>query len=312
MLEEILASVISRLALAWPLPIARWLATTWANLYTLLVPAKQSRERRDLILSDLHEHVASYSEKGDHSAAIALQIFIRMLSGLGGDVAWAAPHWRKNLPEKLDTWSDTIQGGYKNEAVMASLAFFALINLAAFTSDAPSKLTEFLMTNGAGVIAIGFAAISHRRWIQRALSLVLTCLIVGAIAICTWLVIEYRLYEIPSIREYLQHLAIFVPPIVLAFAINTRFCRTYIFRHRRWPVFAGWALIAAVIIGAFLALGVSIATIATIVGVCVIGVVMFLATCVFLLIVAALFWKAVLFTSSVGLRQLAKSLRRSH
>lgn len=276
----------------------------------MFVPENQRRERRNLILSDLHEHVASYSENGDHSAAISLQIFIRLLSGLGGDVAWAAPHWRKTLPAKLDNWSDTIHGGYKNEAVTASLALFALFNVAAFTSDAPSKLTEFLMMNGAGAIAIGFAAISHRWWVQRALSLFFTCLIVSAIAICTWLIIQYRLYEIPSIREYLQHLAIFGPPTVLAFAIDTRFCRTYIFRHRRWPVFTGWALIAAFIVGALLALGVSLATIATIVGVIVIGVVMFLAMCVLFVIAAGLFLKAVLFTGSMGMRRLAKSLRR--
>ena len=306
--EDILAYLISRLILDCALPAAQWLAKSWVKIYTLLVPASQRRDRRDQILSDLHEHEVIHREHGDHLALLALQTVHRTISGCIDDVAWAAPYWRQTLPHKLDTWSKRIRGEHGNENAIAALAIFGFFNFAAFTSDSPDKLTEILLANC--VCVIGLVATRFSPWVERAFLIFLYVLMLGAIAVLAWLITEYPLYEVPYIRDYLQHLAIFVPPITLAFVINTRFCRTHIFRERRWPVFTGWALIAAFIVGALLALGVSFAAIGKAVAVIGIAVVMLVVLLALFVIAAMFLWMALTTASSFGMRRLAAAIRR--
>ena len=101
-------------------------------------------------------------------------------------------------------------GEHGNENAIAALAIFGFFNFAAFTSDSPDKLTEILLANC--VCVIGLVATRFSPWVERAFLIFLYVLMLGAIAVLAWLITEYRLYEVPYIRDYLQHLAIFVPP----------------------------------------------------------------------------------------------------
>ena len=240
---------------------------------------------------------------------LAWQIASRMISGSLNDVAWAAPYWRLNLPRKLDKWSESIRSGYRNENAITALAFFGIFNFAAIVSDNPNKLAEILVANIGCAIGIGFVAIGKRPWVERALQIAAILLFLTAIAIATWLVAEHRLHEIPPIREALPYLAVFTPFVLLAFGIHSRWCRVYVFRHRRWPLFVGWGMIGIASVGGALALGVSSTTIGTIVVALVLAVVLLFVFLAVFAIAAALLWVGLLMASSSALRRLATAIR---
>ena len=60
----------------------------WTRVYTVGLPARCARERRDEVASDLWEHATDGARSGSNAGAIAAEIFGRAVLGMPADLSW--------------------------------------------------------------------------------------------------------------------------------------------------------------------------------------------------------------------------------
>jgi hypothetical protein len=72
----------------WLLRWAGRFTRGWARVYTVGLPARCARERRDEIASDLWEHATDEARSGSNAGATATEIFGRAVLGMPADLSW--------------------------------------------------------------------------------------------------------------------------------------------------------------------------------------------------------------------------------
>ena len=116
----------------------------WVNFYTRFVPVKVAQERREELLSDIHEQLADGKRRGLSLVSINRAIASRALRGLIADLIWSTKqHQRED--KKMSTQQaapEPVNGSVTirlSSLAWAALALLALIGL----STSITELVEY-------------------------------------------------------------------------------------------------------------------------------------------------------------------------
>ena len=253
----LLMPFILLVVLAFALPMVRSLVKAWTWLYTSVAPVVVRGPRCAEVLSDLHEHIEDSRAEGHRPAEIAVQVLLRMLCGIKDDLAWSAPYLPNAMEERLERGGETLSRFRTPTVVITSLALFSMLNVSFFVSDGDKLWTQFL---GMNVSACGVIIVMHnqqRTWARRILHSYLAIATAVLVGVLVWVVLHYRLYEMPGFYQLMLQAAVAMLPLVLAMSVGSELCRARVFKGRRWPVFGCWGLIAAISFGTAMYLGIS-------------------------------------------------------
>ena len=223
---------------AFALPAARSILTAWTWLYTLAAPEEERNSHRAEVCSDLHEQVEGSREEGLGPVAIAIRIFLRMLCGLPGDVMWAVPYLPATLARYLMGASGAISRPETLKLWIPWLATVSVMNGLFVMSDDGWPMR--LALNGAMLVGLGFIWKQHLSWVHRILNFLYGLAASMMVGFLVWVVIQYRLYQIPTF--YPSMLAVL--SVVLVMVVADKSFRGRVFKGRWWPVFMCWAVIA--------------------------------------------------------------------
>ena len=299
--------IIKSFAEALALPAARFLVAAWVGLYTLAAPQEERESRRAEIRSDLHEHIDADQGEGIGSTAIAIRIFLRMLCGLPGDVAWAVPYFPATLARGLMRGSEIITRPETLKGLVPVLAVLCVFSwLSSFSDD--SSTIRLAYSVGVPAVMLVMSQ-QHRSWVRRTANLLLDLLVgltgVAAVSLFVWITVQYRLYQVPVFWPSM--LSSLSAPLAIAVCYETVRVRVFGGRWRRvamcWTLIAASSLIATAFFPGSLAIllraWVPVATVA-------LTFAMLVAT----VLVVALVWYGGLRLTAVGMRCMAKGIQR--
>ena len=299
MLEYIYMSLLH----AFALPAARSILTAWTWLYTLTAPEEERETHRAVVRSDLREQIDDSREEGLGSVAIAIRVFLRMLWGSPGDVAWVAHYLPATLSRNLMGASEAISRPATLKLLIPCLAILTVWNGAFVTSGDGWPIG--LALNVGMIIGMGLIWKQHLSWVPRIINL---CFGVGAsmmIGFLVLIVVQYRLYEIPVFYPGL----LAVLSVGLAMVVTDKTVRGRVFNGRWRPVVLCWVVIATTsVVTASLFEGglVTLLAVWAYAALVVLAFAMLFA----MIFIAALGWYGGLRASATGMRLMAVGIRR--
>ena len=240
-LAPMAAIVINALAL----PVVMFLVRAWTSMYATLAPAREAEARQLGTLSDVDAIARASQASGYRPPQVAVHIFLSLPRRFWNDLVWFAPYLPAMLARRL------MQGGHGLNKVrpptrlISSSATLCLINWCLYASDNNLSGTGFFLINCGLVAMLAVMWNQKRHWARRFLGMYLglTALVAGGFIV--WVVVHRRLYQEPLFMEHVLALV----PLLLAFVVATRECRSRVFRNHWWPVLASWAVIAATSVG---------------------------------------------------------------
>ena len=260
MLMSLLMPFILLVVLAYALKLVSSLVKAWTWLYTSVAPEGERSNRREEVLSDLHEHIQDSRAGGHRPAEIAVHLLLRMLCGVKDDLAWSAPYLPSAMAERLERGGEALSQFRTPTAVITSLAVFSLLNASLFLSDGDKPWTEFLVMNVSACAVIFVMHHQQRPWARRIIQWYLGIATALLVSVLVWVVLYHRVYEMPGFYRLMLQFAVAMLPLILAMLVSSERCRARFFKGRWWPVFASWGLIAAISLGTAMYLGLSTLT----------------------------------------------------
>ena len=302
-LMDMLEYIYMILLHAFALPAARSIVTGWTWLYTLAAPEEERQSHRAVVCSALHEQIEHYRREGLGPVAIAIHVFLPMLWGIPGDIAWAAPYLPATLARNLMGASEAISRPDTLKLLAPWLAILTVWNWAFVTSGDGWPIG--LALNGGMIIGMGLIWKQHLSWVPRIINL---CFGVGAtmmIGFLVLIVVQYRLYEIPVFYPGL----LAVLSVGLAMLVTDKTVRGRVFKGRWRPVAMCWVVIAATsVVTASLFEG-GLVTLLAVWAYATLVVLAF-AMLFAMIFIAALGWYGGLRASATGMRLMAVGIQR--
>ena len=299
MLEYIYMSLLQ----AFALPAARSIVTGWTWLYTLAAPEEERKSHRAEVCSDLHEQIETSRKERLGSVAIAIRVFLRMLFGVPGAVAWAAPYLPATLARNLMGASEAISRLATLKLLALGLAIFSVMNGLYVMSDDGWPIG--LALNGGMVVGMGFLWKQHLSWVRRIVYFwngLAASMIIGFLVLT---VVQYRLYQIPTFSP----LMLAVLSVGLAMVVTDKSVRGRVFKGQWRAVFICWVVIATTsLVAASLIEGGLVILLA--VWACAALIVLVYAMLFAMIFIAALGWYGGLRASAAGMRLMAVGIRR--
>ncbi len=245
MMFEVVCHLVSLIVRAFALPVVRNCVWIWTRLYTSLVPADEREDRRQQVLSDLHDE-AEDCKSGYTPAERAVWILFRTLRGVPDDLAWSAPYSARTFAGNLTRWSAAVGGARAPEWLLKSLTAVGFVNVAFWVSGDYDGWSNVLLVNAAAPVVPGFVLLIDRPLVQRAMTVFGIVAAAVAIGASLWAMFAFRLYDEPvPFRSLSQCALVFAPPLLI---LNTRSLmrRTGVFGDRTWPTWAAGTMIVAV------------------------------------------------------------------
>ena len=285
------------------MPAARSILTAWTWLYTLPAPEEERKTHRAVVRSALHEQIEHSGREGLGPVAIAIRVFLPMLWGLPGDIAWAAPYLPATLARNLMGASEAISRPDTLKLLAPWLAVLTVLNGGFIASDDGWPIG--LALNGGMVVGLGFLWKQHLSWVPRIINL---CFGVGAtmmIGFLVLIVVQYRLYEIPVFYPGL----LAVMSVGLAMLVTDKTVRGRVFKGRWRPVVMCWVVLATTsVVTASLFEGglVTLLAVWAYAALVVLACAMLFA----MIFIAALGWYGGLRASATGMRLMAVGIQR--
>jgi len=235
-----LSILIGIIVKAYALPIVlRMIAIR--NWFYVMFAADEGKAQREEILANLRDEIAEYRDDRYSSEVIAFRIFVRLVKGLPGDVAWCAPLIPALLVGKIVRWSETLRHYRVPNAMIAGVAVLGPLNYSFFVSPANQPLGVKLIAN---VVLILFTMLlwkhKHplaRRIINAWMGLAMT----GGVGALVWMTVQYRLYEIMTFKILLLAMVAVLPAIIVV----DKSWRNRLFKGRWWLIAICWAPIIA-------------------------------------------------------------------
>ena len=307
LITAMLSHFISVIVQAFALPIARSLGKGWTWLYTAVAPEAEREARRSEVLSDLFEHVENAMTEGYRPAEVGVQIVLRVVIGIKDDLAWFSPYLLNTIVAKLENVSEALRLMETPKEVTSYLAFFSMINLLFFFSDGQQSLMECL---GLNVVALGVVVATrnrHHKWVRRVINWYLGVGMALTAALLVWIVIHYRLHQMPGFSFLLFQSAVTALPFVLMTIVSSESFRVRIFKNNWWPVFICWGLIAAISLGT--AIFLELNTLVTVWAAIALFVLALVTLCAIFLVGANFICYVGLKSSSLGMRLISSGIR---
>ena len=288
---------------AFALPAARSIVTGWTWLYTLAAPEEERQSHRAVVCSALHEQIEHYRREGLGPVAIAIHVFLPMLWGLPGDIAWAAPYLPATLARNLMGASEAISRPDTLKLLAPWLAILTVWNWAFVTSGDGWPIG--LALNGGMVVGMGFLWKQHLSWVRRIVYLWHGLAASMMVGVLVWAVIHHRLYQIPTFSP----LMLAVLSVGLAMVVTDKSVRGRVFKGRWRPVVMCWVVIATTsLVAASLIEGGLVILLA--VWACAALIVLAYAMLLAMIFIAALGWYGGLRASATGMRLMAVGIQR--
>ena len=241
----ILAPIVLITINALALPFVLLIANAWTWLYTKVAAQGQGAARRSELLSSLEEATCSLRASGYKPPEIAVHLVIRLLVGLKSDVAWFALYLPMTLAERLVKGSAALSHARTPVRLISSVGALGLMNWFHYMSEDELTRVEWLSLNIGLVAVIAVMWNEHRPWARLVIRVSLGLSAAIMVGVLVWVALQYRLYEIPLFYQYVLAMA----PGPLVIGVASKECRSRFFKGRWWPVFACWALIAAISLG---------------------------------------------------------------
>ena len=234
---------------AFALPMALAVAKRWTWFYSAAVPITEQEARRAEIQSDLHEQVADCRAEGYQPAEIAFHVLLRVVRGVIDDLAWSAPYLSSMLAEQFERGSESLRNVRTLTPIISAMAVLGMMNASLAVSDGDRTWTEWLRTNGVVLAAIVLMWNQQHRWARRIFHSSIYLAIFMAVGVLLWMVLNHRLYEIPTFSQSMFQFGFAMLPMVLGMVVSSETCRTRVFKGHWWPVYVSWILITAISLG---------------------------------------------------------------
>jgi hypothetical protein len=235
-----LSVLISIIVRAYALPIVLRIVAIRNWLY-VVITSEEGKEHREEILANVHDEIKDYRSAGDSNDAIAAKIFLRVVTGLPGDIARCWPYIPALLVDNIGRWSDILRHHRISNAMVASVATLGLMNYSLFSSQDNQTLTTWLVSNG--IVAALLVLVWKRKHpiARRILYSWMGIAVVTLMGFMVWLTIDYRLYELMTFRIFMLAMIAMIPAI---FVVDKSW-RNRLFKGRWWLIVLCWALIVA-------------------------------------------------------------------
>ncbi len=237
------------------LPVSRSLTLVWTWTYTAAVPEHLRAARRAEMRSDLYEQINQMRQEGNRSNIIAFHILGRMIWGLWDDMRWSAPYLPSTLAERLSRGSDTVGRVRPSPSMLASLTMFGIMNVSLHMADRTVPWFEWVYLNTMIPVVALLLKNQQHRWVRRLFQLWISLFIVLAVTLILWVILEYRLYQMPHFYEFLLLTILAALPMIVALGVATKTVRTYVFRDKWWPVAVTWVVIGGAYVAAWATVG---------------------------------------------------------
>ena len=287
------------------LHLAKVIAKLWSRIYTLPSPPTLRQNSRAEDEAYVDDFVGDYLDEGYHSVIVAALLMFDTARGMPSDIEEFGTWAYESLPSKLHEWSETIGDPGARTAIAATIGVLGVINLIAITSETGDRWTELLVANTGALMGFAVLRIQRYRCARWFTNLAIACFFVVVISFAAWAIVKFRLFEIPELREAAFQIVFAFLPFMLMILVNSNVWRRFVFRDRRWPVFACWLLIATVFLTISIAVGGSLSQMPWIWGGLVMGCVVFLGICFVFGIIGLLLWIVVSKLIAMGMRRSA-------
>ena len=287
------------------LPLAKVIAKLWSRIYTLPNPPTLRQNLRADDDAYVDDFVGDYLDEGYHPVIVAALLMFDTARGMPADIEEFGTWAYESLPSKLHEWSETIGDPEARTAIAATIGALGVINLFAIASETGDRWTQLLVANTGALMGFDVLRIQRYRCARWFANLAMTCFFVIVISFAAWAIVKFRLFEIPELREAAFQIVFAFLPFMLMILVNSNVWRRFVFRDRRWPVFACWLLIATVFLTISIAVGGSLSQMPWIWSGLVIGFAVLVGICVIFVIIALLLWIVVSNLIATGMRRVA-------
>jgi hypothetical protein len=234
---SILISIIVR---AFALPIVIRIVTIRNWLYAVFA-SEEGKAHREEMLANLPDEIADYRLGGDSNDAIAAKIFLRLVTGLPGDIARCAPFVPALLVGKIAGWSDTLRHYRVPNAMIVGVAALGLMNYSFFSSPNNQTFATNLIGNSIVIVMTVLIWKLKHPIARRIFYSWMSIAMVAAIAVMVWMTVQYRLYEIMTFKIFMLAIVAMLPAIIVV----DKSWRNRLFRGRWWLITICWAPIIA-------------------------------------------------------------------
>ena len=161
--------------------------------------------------------------------------FLRWLSGVIGDIAWATPLALESLPENLEQGSERVKLFRMPALLIAIFAVFLMINSLGFFADESGGI-DLLMMNFGVVGAAVLVWKQDQRWTRIVFYSLFCAAILGVIGFFIAFVVTHKAYNHPLFSQLMLEGGIFLLPVVASAFWMSDFCRLTILRGKWWAV----------------------------------------------------------------------------
>ena len=243
---EVICHLVTPIVKAFALPVVRTGAKGWTKLYTSFAPADERDDRREQILSHLHDEEADYKSKGHTRVETAVLILYETLTGVPDDLAWTRPFIVPTVAGKLTEWSNASDGLRAPEWLVKSVAMLVFFNVSFWASGDYDSWSNVVVVNSATPVVLAFVLNVDRPLVRRAVTAFVIVVAAVAIVGVLWLVFTFRLYDEPVLlRSWYQCALVFAPPVLILSARDLM-RRIGVFQDRTWAIWAVGSVIIAV------------------------------------------------------------------
>ena len=185
---------------------------------------------------------------------------MRVVRGVKDDLAWSAPYLPSMLAEQFERLSEALRNVRTLTPAISALAVLGMMNASLAVSDGDKAWAEWLRTNGAVLAAIVLMWNQQHRWARRIFHLGIFLTVFMAVGVLLWVVLNHRLYEIPTFNQSMVQFGFAILPVVLGMVVSSETCRTRAFKGHWWPVYVSWILITAIFLGTAVFVGLKTST----------------------------------------------------
>ena len=232
--------LISLVLKAYALPIVMRIMTIRNWLYVVFA-SEEGKAHSEEMLANLRDEIDDYRTEGDSNDVIAAKIFLRLVTGLPGDIAWCAPFIPALLVGKIAGWGDRLRHYSVPNAMVAGVATLGLMNYGFFSSPNKQTFMTWLFANGVVIATSALMWKFKHPLARRILYSWMGIAVVGVMAFMAWLTINHRLYEMMTFKILMLAMVATLPAVIVV----DKSWRNRLFRGRWWLITICWAAIIA-------------------------------------------------------------------